>query len=427
MKTPNVKMAVLGFGILAAAGILVSFTLNDGDKDKMKRYQVIHHSNGLVQEFDTIIPMESNYTVEQFLADKGIKSENVEIIRMSAMGEHALFIEDKEIGEGEKVRVHQFRISNDLELEGAERKEVRITKEIGPDGTQVTKKYVDGKEVELTAEELEDLEMGQNGEEHTMMIRIHEDGEKGEPRKWEGKEEKVEIKCEVDAEGKVRAQKWVNGVEVPLTEEEMLQFSTPEGEGKNVIIHMESLEKGAPLEKMEIEIEQLMKELSVDDEGKEERKMVIVKEIEDGEGKRVEEHVFQIDGNEELEWTQDKSVNVEIMGESDEDFTLVIVTENCDEKSERNMNFDRQVSQNEVAVFPNPSSGLVTIRFEQSEKVKTTISIADMSGKVVFKESLGKFSGTYLKEIDLQKFGVGTYLISIQQGNDVHTEKIVVE
>jgi len=426
MKTPNLKMALLGFGIVVAAGALVSFTLSDRNKDKMKRYQVIHHSNGVSQEFDTIISMESSYTVEQFLADKGIQSDNVKIIQMPAMDDHAIFVQDEDFGKGERIIVREFTTTEDPRIDGSEGKEVRITKEIGSDGTVVTKKFVDGKEVELTSEELEGIEIRSNGGgEHRMVVRMHNEGEEGDQMKWNGKEEQIQIKCDVDAEGKMHAQKWVNGEEVPLTKEEMEKFRTVEGDGNHVVIRMESSENGVPSEEMEIKIQQLIEELGVDADGQGEHKMVIIKQVEEGDGERIEEHVFEMDGNEDANWTSDQKVHVEFTGDEAEDFTVVIVTENFE--GDRISNIDRVVTQNEVQVFPNPTSGLVTIRLEQSEKVKTVISIADMSGKVVFKESLGKFSGSYSKEIDLQKFGTGTYLVSIEQGSDVHVEKVIVE
>ncbi|OFZ55156.1 MAG: hypothetical protein A3D92_04795 [Bacteroidetes bacterium RIFCSPHIGHO2_02_FULL_44_7] len=426
MKTPTVKMALLGLGTLAAAGVLVSFTLSDQNKDKMKRYQVIHHSNGVSLEFDTIVSMESNYTVEQFLADKGIQSDNVKIIRMPAMGDHAIFVQDEDFGEGERIIVREFTSTEETRIDGVEGKEVRITKEIGPDGTVVMKKFVDGKEVELTPEESEGIEMRSNGgREHTTVVRMRGDEAEDDQLEWNGKEEQIQIKCEIDADGKMHAQKWVNGEEVPLTEQEMEQFRTVDDDGKHVVIRMESSENGVPSEEMEIKIQQLIEEMGTDVEGQDERKMVIIKQIEEGDGEGVEEHVLEINGSEDVNWTTDEKVHVEFSGDDAEDFTIVIVTENFE--GQRISNMDRVITQNEVQVFPNPTSGLVTIRLEQSEKVKTAISIADMSGKVVFKESLGKFSGAYSKEIDLHKFGKGTYVVSIEQGSDIHVEKIVVE
>ncbi|MFT5780089.1 MAG: hypothetical protein ACI837_003050, partial [Crocinitomicaceae bacterium] len=46
---------------------------------------------------------------------------------------------------------------------------------------------------------------------------------------------------------------------------------------------------------------------------------------------------------------------------------------------------------------------------------------------VVFKDKLGKFSGTYEKQVDLKKFGAGTYLISIEKDGRVETKQVIVK
>jgi hypothetical protein len=88
----------------------------------------------------------------------------------------------------------------------------------------------------------------------------------------------------------------------------------------------------------------------------------------------------------------------------------------------------REMAQeNEMVVFPNPNNGIFTIQFDQQEKRKTKIEIVDAQGKLVFEESLGKFSGQYKKEIDLKNRGTGIYIIKIQQGKKMVSNKVIVD
>ena len=55
------------------------------------------------------------------------------------------------------------------------------------------------------------------------------------------------------------------------------------------------------------------------------------------------------------------------------------------------------------------------------------MDVFNASGKNVFKDKLGKFSGTYNKELDLKKHGSGNYIVKITRGDDVTTHKVVIE
>ena len=465
------KMMGIGIGAVALAAMLVSFTGNNDD-EKKKRYQIIHQENGEVVEYDTLIPMSSIYTVNDFLADKGIDAENVEIIDVPSMAghkmmfaeEHSRFIQDMEMnGEGENVMItiemddegnmttkkvvngeevemteeeleelkmhkeehmhgkHGEHImikefSHDFEVEVGEGEEVKIIVEMDDDGNMTTKKFVDGEEVEMTDEELKELKMhkeehmlehGKHGE-HVIIKEFSHDVE------VDGEGEEVKIIVEMDDDGNMTTKKFVNGEEVEVTEEEMEKMKIhKEMSGDHMMIRIDSEELG------EEELEKVMKELKIelkDLEGEMEEMQIEINEIF-GEG----ENVFIIKNGDHQSWTS--------KGEG-EDFTLVIVTKDIDpsEISKRSdVKVDHVVESKEVSIYPNPSDGVFTIQLNQTEKVKTLIKISDAQGKLVFKDNLGKFSGEYREEVDLKKYGAGTYIINIEQGDKVITEKVVVK
>ena len=534
------KMMGIGIGAVALAAMLVSFTGNNDD-EKKKRYQIIHQENGEVVEYDTLIPMSSIYTVNDFLADKGIDAENVEIIDVPSMAghkmmfaeEHSRFIQDMEMnGEGENVMItiemddegnmttkkvvngeevemteeeleelkmhkeehmhgkHGEHImikefSHDFEVEVGEGEEVKIIVEMDDDGNMTTKKFVDGEEVEMTDEELKELKMHKEehmlehgkhgehviikefshdvevdgeGEEVKIIVEMDDDGNMTTKKFVDGEEvemtdeelkelkmhkeehmlehgkhgehviikefshdvevdgegEEVKIIVEMDDDGNMTTKKFVNGEEVEVTEEEMEKMKIhKEMSGDHMMIRIDSEELG------EEELEKVMKELKIelkDLEGEMEEMQIEINEIF-GEG----ENVFIIKNGDHQSWTS--------KGEG-EDFTLVIVTKDIDpsEISKRSdVKVDHVVESKEVSIYPNPSDGVFTIQLNQTEKVKTLIKISDAQGKLVFKDNLGKFSGEYREEVDLKKYGAGTYIINIEQGDKVITEKVVVK
>lgn len=80
-----------------------------------------------------------------------------------------------------------------------------------------------------------------------------------------------------------------------------------------------------------------------------------------------------------------------------------------------------------INVYPNPNNGHFTLLLDQSEKANIAIKITDNQGKIVFQEDVGKFSGKYSKQIDLKKFGLGIYMIMIEQEGKKNVQKVIVQ
>lgn len=76
-------------------------------------------------------------------------------------------------------------------------------------------------------------------------------------------------------------------------------------------------------------------------------------------------------------------------------------------------------------LYPNPTFGRLQLEF-QAEPLPTTIRIQDVSGKAVFNETINQFNGYYNEAIDLSRAVPGQYLLSVQQGDKIKTEKIVL-
>lgn len=80
-----------------------------------------------------------------------------------------------------------------------------------------------------------------------------------------------------------------------------------------------------------------------------------------------------------------------------------------------------------LSVYPNPSNGQITIRFDLAGTGQTNITVTDMSGKLVYEEQLGEaVTGPYSKQINIGK-AKGTYTVKVRKGNTVLARNIIVE
>jgi hypothetical protein len=77
-------------------------------------------------------------------------------------------------------------------------------------------------------------------------------------------------------------------------------------------------------------------------------------------------------------------------------------------------------------VFPNPSSGIITVKFKSPKSYDLSLTVTDEKGKTVFSEKLSAFTGNYSKEIDLTGKGKGGFLITVSDADNKLSRKIVV-
>lgn len=88
-----------------------------------------------------------------------------------------------------------------------------------------------------------------------------------------------------------------------------------------------------------------------------------------------------------------------------------------------------QVNQKPISfvVSPNPSTGIVNLQAYASDQ-PTKLYISDMTGKILKQFEYPSMPKDFQKELDLKALGAsGMTLITIQQNNQVKTEKILVQ
>lgn len=80
-----------------------------------------------------------------------------------------------------------------------------------------------------------------------------------------------------------------------------------------------------------------------------------------------------------------------------------------------------------VSVFPNPSRGLITIQTGSPDHRVTSVSVATMEGKTVWRENLPSSPGNLIRQIDLGSLPAGSYLVSLETaGGKKIAKKILI-
>ncbi len=379
--------------MVGATGLFAFTSLNGKTSadEKFKKYEVIHHADGQNIIADTLVPMSSTYTPEEFVASLGIDASSIEIIDLSGfeavMGANAFVFSDNRIS-----KTHE---------NGSEKVKVKVITDGDDEG---------------------------DTEDH-FVFKHMEDGDMDV-------EKTVEYRVVVDENGNKTTQKFVNGEEVeydPATDDEHLHIHNMDG-----IMDGDSVRK---------EI-QVMLRTSSDFDGDQAKMMhfnsghkmpcdsmsnVWIEKIKGMDGldtaaiREMGGKVIMIEHDVDEESNGDGEVifmkKRSAIHTSDGDFTMVIVTEGIEPGVEK-----KHISENkvEVGLYPNPAEDILVIEFEADGSEKTAIEILDVNGKVVLKKVLGKVDGRVKEAIDISEQSPGVYLVKIKQGKSFTTEKLII-
>jgi hypothetical protein len=78
-----------------------------------------------------------------------------------------------------------------------------------------------------------------------------------------------------------------------------------------------------------------------------------------------------------------------------------------------------------IAISPNPSTGLVVLNTESLNGL-TTVEVIDLSGKQVFSKNFVAVKGLKNTTLDLQNIANGNYLIRVISESNVQTGKLIM-
>ena len=97
------------------------------------------------------------------------------------------------------------------------------------------------------------------------------------------------------------------------------------------------------------------------------------------------------------------------------------------------LNFDPILSVNEnttqianATIYPNPTTTTSTVEFNLVNVSEATISITDLSGKIVSERNLGQLNaGANATEINTTSFNAGIYYVTVSSNGSSVTKKLI--
>ena len=88
----------------------------------------------------------------------------------------------------------------------------------------------------------------------------------------------------------------------------------------------------------------------------------------------------------------------------------------------------QKMEEENISVYPNPTSNIFNIEYENNKTKGTLLlSIINMQGKSVYKESFNDFNGKLNKQINLHNLAKGIYYIEVVSGEVREMKKIIIE
>ena len=78
-----------------------------------------------------------------------------------------------------------------------------------------------------------------------------------------------------------------------------------------------------------------------------------------------------------------------------------------------------------ISVYPNPSTGIFTLKWDNTTNKNSTLKVMNSVGEVVYSEIL--MIGENEKQINISKFSKGIYLLEIETKNRIINKKLIVQ
>jgi len=88
---------------------------------------------------------------------------------------------------------------------------------------------------------------------------------------------------------------------------------------------------------------------------------------------------------------------------------------------------DRNVASATFELVPNPTNGLFEIRSSGFNSSTITVSVRDISGRLVSSQTINNANGNFSKSFDLNGESKGVYFITIMDGENVINKKLIVQ
>lgn len=79
-----------------------------------------------------------------------------------------------------------------------------------------------------------------------------------------------------------------------------------------------------------------------------------------------------------------------------------------------------------LLVYPNPSTGIVHLTINNLQGKKVELSVLNVIGSVMYRETVTELNDRYTKTLDLSKFANGLYYVRLESENTSQMCKLVI-
>jgi len=100
---------------------------------------------------------------------------------------------------------------------------------------------------------------------------------------------------------------------------------------------------------------------------------------------------------------------------------------NCNNATISLENTNPNTQYTDLSVYPNPTGGVVQFKYSATQNGVVQVNLTDFMGRIVIAKTIEQFSGLYEEMLDLKGMQDGVYFLNIVQGENVKTEKIVLQ
>ena len=86
-----------------------------------------------------------------------------------------------------------------------------------------------------------------------------------------------------------------------------------------------------------------------------------------------------------------------------------------------------EASFENLAIYPNPTTGMLNISFDQESMGKVDVKLLSINGQIIKEDVLEGFTGQYRNSFDISNQAKGVYLLSIMTDKGKVDKKIVLK
>lgn len=78
-----------------------------------------------------------------------------------------------------------------------------------------------------------------------------------------------------------------------------------------------------------------------------------------------------------------------------------------------------------VSAYPNPTTDYIEMQYSVPNNAPVQITISDVNGKIIFKNPFTRHQGLHHQRIYVKDLPTGTYFLSLQSANYIHTKRFI--